>query len=217
MSEVAQPETVEQAVEQAQVAQVEIVEEIDPALLVSAASRGHDWATLPLPVPAAAQPTERISGSRASCMCSRCNEAGKMLEPVELPIGAGHCPCCGKKKWLQRIWTGKLYTGRGVAKFVDGLVEPQWQAQRDKKNAAEKVRTTYADGTPIPREAQAEVMPHAAPTAIAAQALGLPMGGGRPGVRHAYKGPDPVHTRAIGNIMSGFRQPVPIPVTRPER
>lgn len=89
------------------------------------------------------------AGPRADFLCSRCEESGRMTEPVTLPIRAAHCPMCGAKRWLQRIWSGAgsmptiIQADRHAkSQFTKSLgIDKQWDAQQAQKRAAVEARS----------------------------------------------------------------------------
>ncbi len=81
---------------------------------------------------------------RSDYLCERCHDSGKMPTPVELPVSAKHCPVCGRKKWLIRIWSAQISTAREKVKAHEQIVEPAWTQAMAVKDAAKDSRSRFA-------------------------------------------------------------------------
>lgn len=95
-------------------------------------------------------PSERFTfGPRADFLCETCHQAGKMDEPVTLPVLARKCPVCGKARFFRRIWSGAnamptvIQASRHAkSKFTKSLgIDKQWDAQQAQKRAAVEARS----------------------------------------------------------------------------
>jgi hypothetical protein len=87
-------------------------------------------------------------GPRADYICEKCEAAGKMDAPVELPVLATKCPICGRAKWFRRVWSGAS-SNPGVvqadrhakSKFTTPLLAKDWDARQAVKDAGVQGRT----------------------------------------------------------------------------
>lgn len=126
-----------------------------------------------------------------ACLARACQVDGQ-ASVYDLPVNATRCPVCGSKR-LHRIWTAPPNISRGVAKHVDGTVEPIWEAEHEVRASAARADARSREFEDRAR-AQAAVelrsfLPHAVPTNIAGARIGVSASGGVAKQVGSFEGP----------------------------